>query len=204
MKKYCNRENIVLAALLLALIVLIAVQIAAGKKGTAVFTPLEKEEAESGASLEDISGTEEIPEDEPDIYNLSGYIFKNSKSYMERLKAEVNNMANATGDSENLYSVAESIRLNQISYYTMLSQRYDNDNTELIEVCKSYVFNVEALAANIMEFINQGRTRYISRAMICISSDTALSNRFNAAAAAYSAALSKESEAETESETAKP
>ncbi len=205
MKKFYKNENIILALLAAVLIVLIAVQIFINRdKPEAVFIPLEERESEEEeeASAENIEETEtETAEEEPDIYDLSGYIFGNSQGYMERLKTEVNNMANASGDNDHLYDVAASIRLNQISYYTMLSRRYEEDNRELIEACKSYVFNVEALAANIMEYIKESRTRYISRAMICIAADKTLSNSFSAAAAEYKAAHPEETEITTEPET---
>ncbi|MCD7904377.1 MAG: hypothetical protein LUC97_08345 [Clostridiales bacterium] len=199
MKIFKSRENIIFALLLLLLVILAVIQINInGDKETEVFSALEEESPVYEDGLAEIIEIPSGEEEQPNIYDLSGYIFKNSGSYMERLKTEVNNMANATSDNDHLYDVAESIRLNQISYYTMLSGRYEDDDTELIEACKSYVFNVEALAANIMEFINESRTKYISRAMLCIANDTALSNNFTSAAAAYKAAHTEE---ETAAET---
>lgn len=145
----------------------------------AVYEPLT--EAEPLAQTEN--------DEEPSVYDLTGYIYKNSNAYMERLKSEVNDLANDTCDKEHLYEVANSIRLNQISYYTMLNGRYEEGDFDLVEACKSYAFNVEAMAANIMRFIDDGRTKYISRAMLCISADGQLAEGFSAAQSAYAASF---------------
>ncbi|MCD8157709.1 MAG: hypothetical protein LUD77_02105, partial [Clostridiales bacterium] len=198
---------IIVILLLIIIVVSVVVQIclnktqtvsAPVKKAADLLDEREKTDETEGGGLKIITVTpKEEPEEKPDLYDTAAYIFQNSKDYMERLKTEVNNMANSTSDNEHLYDVAESIRLNQISYYTTLSGYYDSGSEELVKSCKSYVFNVEALAANIMEYIKDDKTKYISRAMICISNDTTLSSSFTSAAETYKASLPAEPETET-------
>ncbi len=181
-------ENKRVFLLLGFLIILCILSICLNHKTATVFEP---ETDTSFSSFEPVE--EEIPisemteegGEEPSIYDLSGYIFKNSNAYCERLKSEVNDLANDTCDRDHLYEVASSIRLNQISYYTMLNGRYEEGDYDLVEACKSYCFNVETLAANIMKFIEIGRTKYISRCMICISADEQLKTNFYNAQSAY-------------------
>lgn len=137
---------------------------------------------------EDQTAAETNEAEKADVYDLTGYIYKNSREYMNRLKSEINDLANDTCDKDSLYVLAEGIRRNQLSYYTMLNESYEEGAFELVEGCKSYAFNVEAMAANIMKFIEVGRTKYISRAMICISADSKLSSDFLSAQSNFAAA----------------
>lgn len=120
-----------------------------------------------------------------DIYGNTSYMFNNSAAFMERLKTEVNNMANDKSDNDHLYDVAESIRINTINYYSILNGCYEDGNEELVNTCKAYVFNVEILAYNMMQFIKQGRTEYISRAMICIAAEGDCTSNFKNAEKEY-------------------
>ncbi|MCC8097818.1 MAG: hypothetical protein LIO44_04535 [Eubacterium sp.] len=207
MKKLKKKENIILILMVVIIAAAAAFQIYFGraqtetvpvKKASELLSEKEDTAEAKAGSLKVITVTpREAPKEKPDLYDTSAYIFKNSQDYMERLKTEVNNMANSKSDNNHLYDVAESIRLNQISYYTSLSGYYDDSSEELVEACKSYVFNVEALAANIMEYIKDDKTKYISRAMICISNDESLSESFTNVAEAYKAVVSVQHETET-------
>ncbi|MCD7855885.1 MAG: hypothetical protein LUG66_09785 [Clostridiales bacterium] len=180
-------ENKWVLLLLVFLIILCFLSVCLNRKTATVFEPETDTSFSSFEPVEEeISISEMTEEDEePSIYGLSGYIFKNSNAFCERLKSEVNNLANDTCDRDHLYDVAASIRLNEISYYTMLNGRYEEGDFDLVEACKSYCFNVETMAANIMKFIEIGRTKYISRCMICISSDEQLKTNFYNAQSAY-------------------
>ncbi len=140
-----------------------------------------------------IEGTEPINEQD-DIYDLSGYIVTNSQKFTQRLDEEVNNMANDKIEKDHLYEVANGIRINAKSYYTMLGNGYEEGAYELVDSAKSYVFNSEALAYNIMKYIKVGKTEYISRAMMCLSADEGLLYNFRKAQEEYRLSHPEETE----------
>ncbi len=124
-----------------------------------------------------IEGIEPIDE-QGNIYDKSGYIVNNTQKFTERLNTEVNNMANDRADRDHIYDVAMGLWENAKSYYTVLGNSYEDDAYDLVDDAKSYVFNSEALAYNIMVYIKEGKTEYISRAMMCLSADSALLQNF--------------------------
>lgn len=193
-----NKKNITLL-LFGALVILCILQVIFSNKAEEAFLPVPEGTTETvKEAYEETKEPVEpaIEEDDgTDPYELTGYIYNNSKKYMERLKTEVNNLANDKSDTEHLYDVAESIRLNQISYYTMLNDAYDDEDDELIEKCKAYAFNVEALAYNIMRYVKTKQIGYISRVMICISSDSGAAWNFQKAQQNYNTAMEHKAEA---------
>ncbi len=178
------KKNTTVILLFILLVILCLLQILIEGISSPAFSVINETPEEYTAGIAN-DADDDIPQD---VYDVTGYIFKNSSDYMERLRTEVNNLANDKTDREHLYEVAESIRLNQISYYTTLNDAYAYDNYELVETCKTCVFNTEALAYNIMSYIRTGKTGYISRAMICISADSAASYKFRLAQENYRAA----------------